>query len=257
MKIATFNVNSLRAHVQNFLDWLNTAEPDVVLVQEVKATDDQFPHILFDSLGYNIKTFGQKSWNGVAVFSKYSIEEVVRGLPTYPSDENARMIECLIDGRIRLINCYMPNGDTVDSPKFQYKLEWMKKFTDYIANYYNDEIPTIIAGDYNVAIEDRDIWSPRAYDGVAISAPAARAIMNEWLQSGWQDAWRTLYPNDIGYTWIGYRGDSLAKGNGLRLDYFLLNAAAKPLLKDCIIDMSPRRAPSPSDHAPLILEIKD
>lgn len=256
MKIATFNINSIRAHAQNFLDFLNSAKPDAVLLQETKAMDDQFPHILFDHSGYNVKTFGQKSWNGVAVLSKPSIEDFTRGLPTYPSDESARMTECIIDGRLRIINTYMPNGEAEDSPKFPYKIEWMKKFTEHIASLLDDELPTIITGDFNVAIEDKDVWDPKAYEGSSISAPAARRIMREWLDAGWVDAWRKLRgENEIGYTWIGYRGGSLEKGHGLRLDYFLLNKAAAPLAKSIEIDLAPRKAPGASDHAPLILTI--
>lgn len=257
MRIATFNVNSIRARAQNFLDWVQSARPDVIALQELKAMDDQFPHILFEHLGYNIKTFGQKSYNGVAIMSRLSLEDAARGLPTFQSDPNARMIECILDGRIRLINTYMPNGESEDSPKFPYKIEWMKHFSDYIAPLLDDETPTIITGDFNVAIKDLDVWDPVAYRGSSISAPAARKIMQEWLDAGWTDAWRELRGADeIGYTWIGYRGGSLDKGNGLRLDYFLANRAARKMLKNIEIDMTPRNAPAASDHAPLILELK-
>ncbi|MDR0449366.1 MAG: exodeoxyribonuclease III [Rickettsiales bacterium] len=257
MKIATFNINSIRAHAQNFLDFLAAAKPDVVLLQETKATDEQFPHILFDHLGYNVKTFGQKSWNGVAVLAKPSIEDFSRGLPTLPHAADARMAECVVDGRVRVVNAYMPNGEAEDSPKFPYKIEWMKKFTEHIAPLLDDELPTILAGDFNVAIQDIDVWNPKAYEGSSISAPAARRIMQEWLDSGWTDAWREIHGKDkVGYTWIGYRGGSLEKGHGLRLDYFLLNKAARHMAKNIEIDLAPRRAAGASDHAPLVLDIK-
>ena len=189
MKILTININSIRAHAESFMDILRSGEYDTVLVQELKVETANFPHMLFDEFGYNVKVFGQKSWNGVATFSKYSIEDVTMGMPNY-ADVNARFLECVVDGRVRLINTYMPNGDTVESPKFPYKLEWMRAFTNYISQYLDSPEPVIIAGDFNVAIEDRDIWKPKNYEGIAISAPAARAIMNEWLDSGWTDAWR-------------------------------------------------------------------
>ncbi len=256
MKILTLNINSIRAHAESFIDILKAGEYDTILVQELKVENQAFPHNLFDEYGYNVKVFGQKSWNGVAIFSKFSIEDVVRGMPNFP-DVNARFIECVIDGRVRVINVYMPNGDTVTSPKFPYKLEWMRAFTDYISQYINSPEPVIIAGDFNVAIEDRDVWKPSNYEGIAISAPEARAIMRAWIDAGWVDAWRTLHPDTVDYTWYGYRGgDTIGKKQGLRLDYFLCNKTAMQMLKNCEIDMNPRLAPKPTDHTGLMLELK-
>ena len=256
MKILTLNINSIRAHAQSFIDILRGGEYDVIMVQEIKVEDAAFPHNLFDDYGYNIKVFGQKTYNGVAIFSRFSIEDVVRGLPTY-SDVNARMIECVIDGRVRLINVYMPNGDTIDSPKFPYKLDWMRGFTDYISSYLNSEEPVIIGGDFNVALTDRDVWNPKNYQGIAIAAPAAREIMQSWIDAGWVDAWRKLHPDDVGYTWYGYRGrDTVGNGQGLRLDYFLCNHAAEKMFADCEIDMSPRLAQKATDHCGLMIKLK-
>lgn len=256
MKILTININSIRAHAESFIDLLRGGEYDVVLVQELKVEDAQFPYNLFDDYGYNIKVFGQKSWNGVAVFSKFSIEDVTRGLPGYP-DTAARYLECVIDGRVRVINVYMPNGDTVDSPKFPYKLEWMNAFTRHIAQYENSSEPVVVAGDYNVALEDRDVWKPANYVGIAIAAPAARAIMRDWLATGWTDVWRALHPDDVGFTWYGYRGrDTVGNKQGLRLDYFMANRAAMDLVKWCEIDMNPRLAAKPTDHCGLALGLK-
>ena len=256
MKILTININSIRAHVESFLDILRKGEYDTIMVQEIKVENANFPHMLFDEFGYNIKVFGQKSWNGVAVISKDSIEDVTTGLPTYP-DTHARFLECVVDGRVRLINVYMPNGDTVDSLKFPYKLDWMRAFTDYIAQYLDSPEPVVIGGDFNVAIEDRDIWKPKNYEGIAISAPAARDIMNKWLDAGWVDAWRMLHPNDVDYTWYGYRGrDTVGNRQGLRLDYFLCNRTAAQMIKNCEIDIEPRLAEKPTDHCGLMLELK-
>lgn len=255
MKILTININSIRAHVESFMDILRAGEYDTILVQELKVENANFPFMLFDEFGYNIKIFGQKSWNGVAVFSKFSIEDVTFGLPNY-ADPNSRVIECVIDGRVRVINTYMPNGDNVESPKFAYKLEWMRAFTDYIAQYLNSPEPVIIGGDYNVAITDRDIWNPKNYIGSSISAPAARDIMQEWLDAGWTDAWRKLHPDTIDYTWYGYRGrDTVGNKQGLRLDYFLCNKTATKMIKNCEIDLCPRTAEKPTDHCGLMLEL--
>ena len=258
MKILTVNINSIRAHIGGFLAILESREYDVIAVQELKCEDAAFPHILFDSLGYNIKVHGQKSYNGVAVFSRLSVEDAVRGMPDY-ADPNARFIECLIDGRIRLINVYMPNGETVDSLKFAYKIEWMKKFDEYIYRWVASEEPVVICGDFNVAIEDRDVWNPKAYEGSSISAPAARKIMLEWMgqNAPWTDEYRHFHPDEIGYTWFGYRGaNAVENSRGLRLDYFMTNKAAAKLVKDCRIDMRPRLADKPTDHAGLALELE-
>ncbi|MDR1207596.1 MAG: exodeoxyribonuclease III [Rickettsiales bacterium] len=255
MKILSININSIRAHAESFIKVLTARAPDVVLVQETKVEDHAFPHVLFEHLGYNVKTFGQKSWNGVAVFSKASIEDVVKGLSGH-SDPAARMLECVIDGRIRIINVYMPNGEATDSPKFPPKIEWMNHFTRHIEPLLHSEEPVIIGGDFNVAIEDRDVWNPTAYIGSSISAPAARDIMRKWLDAGWIDCYRKYHPTqEKPWTWIGYRGGSLGKDNGLRLDYFLANNAAEKLIKGCDIDMMPRTEDKPTDHCGLVLEI--
>ena len=254
MKILTLNINSIRAHIESFLDILKSGEYDTILVQELKVETGVFPHNIFDEYGYNIKVFGQKSWNGVATFSKLSLEDTVRGMPNYP-DPNARFLETVIDGRIRIINVYMPNGDNQESPKFQYKLEWMRAFTDYISQYLDSEEAVIIGGDFNVAIEDRDVCNPKNYIGSSISAPAAREIMQSWLDAGWMDVWRNTHPSDIGYTWFSYRQNSLEHNNGLRLDYFLANHMAQKMISACEIDTSPRMASKSTDHCGLMLKI--
>ncbi len=257
MKILTLNINSIRAHIESFMDILRRNEYDTILVQELKVENANFPYNLLDEYGYNIKVFGQKSWNGVATFSKHSIEDVIMGMPNYP-DINARFLESVINGHLRVINVYMPNGDCIESPKFPYKLDWMRKFTQYISQYIDSEEPVIIGGDYNVAIEDRDIWNPKNYIGSSISAPDARDIMKQWLDMGWIDAWRELHPDTNEYTWYGYRGrDTVGNNQGLRLDYFLCNKRAAKMIKNCEIDKNPRLADKPTDHCGLVLEIKD
>ena len=152
----------------------------------------------------------------------------------------------------------MPNGDCIESPKFPYKLDWMRAFTQYISRYIDSEEPVIIGGDYNVAIEDRDIWNPKNYIGSSISAPDARDIMKQWLDMGWIDAWRELHPDTNEYTWYGYRGrDTVGNNQGLRLDYFLCNKRAAKMIKNCEIDKNPRLADKPTDHCGLMLELKD
>ena len=248
MKILTLNINSIRAHIESFIDILRGGEYDTILVQELKVETAGFPHNLFEEYGYNVKVFGPKSWNGGATFSKFSIEDTIRGMPNF-SDVNARFLETVIDGRVRIINVYMPNGESEDSPKFQYKLQWMRAFTEYISQYIDSEEPVIIGGDFNVAIMDRDVWNPKNYIGSSISAPAARAIMTEWMDAGWVDAWRKFHPDEIDYTWYGYRGrDTVGNKQGLRLDYFLANRVAAKMIRACEIDTAPRMAHKSTDH---------
>ncbi len=255
MKILSLNINSVRARAELLIKILKSGEYDTILLQELKVETAGFPFILFEEYGYNIKVLGQKSWNGVAVFSKHSIEDVQMNIPNY-NDVNARYIECVNDGKYRIINTYMPNGESIDSPKFPYKIEWMKHFTKHIEQYLNSEEAVIIAGDFNVSIRDEDIWNPKNYIGSSISAPAAREIMQQWLDAGWLDTWRHFHPLDTGYTWYGYRGgDTVGKNQGLRLDYFMLNKSAQKLVKKCEIDMEPRLCEKPSDHCGLFLEI--
>jgi exodeoxyribonuclease-3 len=255
VKLLTLNINSIRARIDSFLKIAESGEYDTILLQELKVEEHIFPHIVFEHLGYNIKTYGQKSWNGVAIFSKYSIEDTIRGLPGY-TDQNARMIECVIDGRIRVINVYMPNGESIDSPKFPYKIEWMQYFTKYIMPLLNSEEPILIGGDFNVAIEDRDMWNPKLYEGSSMSAPDARAIMKSWLDAGWQDCYRKFNPDtENAWTWIDYRKNSLEKNHGLRLDYWLANYAAQKLVSYCDIDKRPRLHKKPTDHCGLFLKL--
>lgn len=255
MKILTLNINSIRAHIESFMDILRSNEYDTILVQELKVETANFPYMLFDEFGYNIKVFGQKSWNGVATFSKNSIEDTTLGMPNF-ADTNARFLETVIDGKVRIINVYMPNGEAIDSPKFPYKLEWMRAFTNYIAQHLNSPEAVIIGGDFNVAIQDRDIWNVKNYIGSSISAPDARAIMQTWLDAGWTDVWRHFHPTDIDYTWYGYRGrDTVGNRQGLRLDYFLANKTALNMIKNCEIDINPRLAEKPTDHCGLMLTL--
>ena len=254
MKILTVNINSIRAHAESFIKILESNEYDTILVQELKVETAGFPHNIFEEYGYNIKVFGQKSWNGVATFSKFSIEDTIRGIPGY-TDINARFLETMIDGRIRVINVYMPNGESETSPKFEYKIDWMRAFGKYIQQYLSSPEAVIIGGDFNVAIADQDIWKPENYVGSSISAPAAREIMQEWLNAGWVDVWRAMHPEEIDYTWYGYRRDTVGNNQGLRLDYFLANHAAAKIIKTCEIDKEPRMANKPTDHCGLMIKI--
>ena len=257
MIIATFNVNSVRAHLENILNWIDKEQPDVILMQEIKCQNEQFPYEYFEDKGYNIKIYGQKSYNGVAILSRYSIEDVITGLPTYQEDTSARYIEALIDGRIRIASVYAPNGNPVPSMKFDYKLLWMQKFEEYVKTLLLNKEPLIIGGDFNVALTDMDIYNPKAFVDDAIAQPESRNAMNSLFATGLHNTYRLLYPNkEKSYTYYGYRGGCYQKGYGILLDYFLINDEAKNLLKDIGITTFPRGEDKPSDHTPLWIEIK-
>ena len=257
MIIATFNVNSVRAHIQNILDWIDEFSPDVILMQEIKCETDVFPYMEFEDKGYNVKAFGQKSYNGVAILSRFSIEDVTTGLPTFPSDTSARYIEAVIDGHIRIASVYAPNGNPVPSEKFEYKKEWMENFIEHIKSLMNNDEELIIGGDFNVALTDREIYNPKAFEDDAITQPESREGMKKLFDLGLIDSYRIFNPdNDKAYSYFGYRGGCFQKGYGILLDYFLINEKAKSIITNAGIDTSPRGREKPSDHTPLWIEVK-
>lgn len=258
MKIATFNINSVRARLDNFVNWLKDTQPDVVLLQEIKCMDEVFPRNEIELLGYNIETHGQKSYNGVAIISKHSIEDVVKGLPSFEEDEQARYIEAVIGGKIRICNIYAPNGNPIDTPKFPYKIKWHQKLNEHIGEVLKYDEPLIVTGDYNVAVTDREVYNPKAYAKDAITQPESRLEFNNLKALGFTDAYRTFHDDvDDAYSYWGYRGGCWPKGYGILLDYFLLNKKAMDLLVDCDIDKEPRSKEKPSDHTPVVLELKE
>ena len=257
MKIATFNVNSVRAHLENILNWIDDFSPDVILMQEIKCQTEMFPYEFFEDKGYNIKVYGQKSYNGVAILSKYYIEDVKCGLPTFTDDMNARYIEAVIDGRVKVASIYAPNGNPVPSEKFDYKLKWMDCFCEYVKQLQKQNEPLILGGDFNVALSDKEIYNPKAFVDDAIAQPESRAGMQKLFDLGLFDSYRLFHQNnDKAYTYFGYRGNCFTKGYGILLDYFLINDKAKDLIIDAGIDLTPRGQTQPSDHTPLWIEIE-
>ncbi len=257
MIIATFNVNSVRAHLPNILDWIKEFSPDVILMQEIKCETNVFPYMEFEDIGYNVKVFGQKSYNGVAILSRYSIEDVTVGLPTFTEDSQSRYIEAIIDGHIRVASVYAPNGNPVPSDKFEYKKEWMKRFNQHVQTLLKNDEGLIIGGDFNVALTDREIYNPKAFIDDAITQPESRQGMKELFNLGLSDCYRIFNPdNNKAYTYFGYRGGCFQKGYGILLDYFLVNNKAKDIIINAGIDLNPRSKEKPSDHTPLWIEIK-
>lgn len=253
MKIATFNVNSIKARLPRILEWLKDASPDVALLQETKTVDDAFPALEIEELGYNIATHGQKTYNGVAILSKHRIEDVVRGLPG-SDDDQARYIEATVDG-LRVASIYLPNGNPTDSDKFAYKLSWMDRLTVHVRDtLLPSEQPFVLGGDYNVIPTDLDVYDPKAWADDALFRPEVRARFRALVHLGLTEAWRALHA-ESGYTFWDYQGGRWSRDEGLRIDHILLSPRAADRLEACEIDKAPRAKDKASDHTPVWCQI--
>ncbi len=256
MKIATFNVNSIKARLPRVHEWLKEAAPDVALLQEIKCTDEAFPSLEIEALGYNIAAHGQKTYNGVAVISKRPIEDVRRGLPGDRSDEQARYIEATV-GDLRIASIYLPNGNPIDSDKYPYKLAWMDRLIRHIRDrLLPTEQPFVLGGDYNVIPADLDVYDPKAWADDALFRQETRSKFRALLYLGLTEAWRALHA-ESGYTFWDYQGGRWSRDEGLRIDHFLLSPGAADRLEACEIDRGPRGKDKASDHTPVWCEIRE
>ncbi len=256
MKIATFNVNSVNARLPRLLEWLDDAKPDVVLLQEIKCIDDNFPALEIKKLGYNIATHGQKSYNGVAILSHFEISDIKRGLHGDEEDIQARYIEATING-LRIASIYLPNGNPVDTDQFAYKLSWMDRLINHVrVNLLPLEMPIILGGDYNIVPDDRDIFDADGWADDALCRPESRQRFYSLLNLGLTEAWRAMHPNAAHkYSYWDYVKGRWQKDDGLRIDHFLLSPQAADRLISCDIDKSPRGCEKASDHTPVICQI--
>jgi exodeoxyribonuclease-3 len=259
MKIASFNVNSLKARITNLKDWLKDADPDVVCLQETKSTDETFPRGELEDLGYNLAIHGQKTYNGVAILSKHPLEDVTMGLPEGDGDDHARYIEAVIpagDTVLRVASIYLPNGNPVGTEKFAYKLAWMDRLKSHAANLLLHEEPLVLAGDYNVIPAPEDVYDPKAWEDDALYRPESRAKLREIVNLGFTDAFRACHTEPHRYTFWDYQAGRWQKGQGIRIDHLLLSPQAADRLKACDIDMDPRGREKPSDHTPIWAELE-
>ncbi len=256
MKIATFNVNSVKARLPRLLEWLKDATPDVVLLQETKVVDDAFPALEIEDLGYNTAVHGQKTYNGVAILSKQPIEDVNRGLPGDESDEQARYIEGFTGG-IRVASIYLPNGNPVASDKFPYKLAWFDRLIDYARELLTYEESVVLGGDYNVCPTDDDVYDPAGWAEDALCRAESRAKFRELVYLGFTDAFRVFRKGPGFYTFWDYQAGAWAKDHGLRIDHHLLSPQAADRLKACEIDRTARAKEKASDHTPIVVELAD
>ena len=257
MKIATFNVNNVNKRLVNLLDWLGTARPDVACLQELKATDSEFPESAFAEAGYSAVWRGQKSWNGVAILAR-GIEPIVTHtkLPGDPSDTQGRYIEAAVGG-VLIASLYAPNGNPQPGPKFTYKLAWMERLVAHAAVLYEVDAQVVLAGDYNVVPTESDIYPTKSYTQNALVQPAPRALFQRLLDQGWIDAVRTLHPDAPMYTFWDYKRNRWSRDAGLRIDHLLLNREAAKRLVDAGVDREVRGLENASDHAPAWVVLSD
>ena len=259
MKIATFNINGIRARIGPLTDWLSEARPDVAVLQEIKTVDDGFPAAHFEDMGYRVETHGQKSFNGVAILSRLPLSDVTRGLPGDDGDDQARFIAATVEGPrpVRILGLYLPNGNPAPGPKFDYKLAWLGRMRAHGRELLAAGVPAVLAGDWNVVPEPRDIYPTRSYDDNALVQPAPRAIYARILADGWTDALRHLHPEATLYSFWDYRRNRWPRDAGMRLDHLLLSPAALPRLAAAGIDREMRGREDASDHAPTWIELGD
>ena len=258
MKIATWNVNSIRARLEPALAWLNQAKPDVVCLQEIKCQDEVFPREPFESLGYNCAVHGQKSYNGVAILSKYPLEDVTPRLPGGEGDDHSRYLEAVVSGAkgvVRVASIYAPNGNPVESPKFDYKLAWLERLNRHAANLLAAEEPVVLMGDYNIIPQDKDAHNPKGWIKDALFQPQSKAALRRIENLGYADAFRMLHPEGGHYTFWDFFG-SWERDNGIRIDHILLSPQAADRLMACEIDRHVRGdSEKPSDHVPIWCEL--
>jgi exodeoxyribonuclease-3 len=258
VRIATWNVNSIKARLPNVLEWLAEARPDVVLLQEIKTVDEQFPRLEIEDLGYNVAVAGQKTYNGVAILSKLPIEVEHRALPGDPHDEQARYIEAFTGdakGGIRVASLYVPNGNPTGTDKFTYKLKWLERLHRHVRALLKTEEAFVLGGDYNVAIEDIDVYDPEGWAADALCHPDSRAALRKVLHLGLTDVFRALHPEAGRYTWWDYRAGAWQRDEGLRIDYLFLSPQAADRLVASGIDKGPRGQEKASDHTPVWCEL--
>ncbi len=266
MKIATFNINGIKARINALPEWLDDAQPDVVVLQEIKSVDEAFPRELFEDRGYNVETHGQKSFNGVAILSKLPLEDVRRGLPGDDSDEQARWIEATVVGKqaIRICGLYLPNGNPVElnadgtpveGGKYAYKLAWMERMRARAQALLDEEMPALMAGDYNIIPQAEDAKKPEAWLEDALHRPESRAAFQRIVNLGFTEAFRARHQGPGHYSVGDYQAGAWQRNNGIRIDHFLLSPQAADLMLDCQIDKDVRGRDKPSDHVPVWVEL--
>ena len=257
MKLATFNINGIKARIDALPAWLASANPDAVCLQEIKSVDEGFPRELFEGMGYRVETHGQKGFNGVAILSKLPLEDVTRGLPGDPNDDQARWIEAVVIGTkaVRLCGLYLPNGNPAPGPKYDYKLAWMARMEARARALLALEEPFVMAGDYNVIPQAEDAAKPLAWLEDALFLPQTRDAYRRILNLGFTEAFHTRHPEPGHYSFWDYQAGAWERNNGIRIDHLLLSPQAADLLRDVQIDKEIRAGEKPSDHVPVWINL--
>lgn len=249
LKIAGWNVNSLRVRLPQVIDWLEMASPDVLVLQETKVIDEQFPKEELEAAGYEIAFSGQKTYNGVAILSRKPMTDVSIGMPNY-DDEAKRVIAATVDG-VRILNLYVPNGASVDSEKYQYKLSWLAALQDYVASVLKQTDKLVILGDFNIAPKDEDVHDPEAWGGQVLVSDAERTALKRLQELGLKDSFRLFEQAEKSFSWWDYRAAGFRRNRGLRIDLVLSSLAMADKCTGSGIDKEPRKWERPSDHAPI------
>lgn len=258
MKIATFNINGIKARIEALPEWLSEARPDVALLQEIKSVDEAFPREIFEEMGYAVETHGQKSFNGVAILSRLPLEDIERGLPGDETDDQARYIEATVVGErdaLRLCGLYLPNGNPAPGPKFDYKLAWMERLRTRANDLLAQEIPFVMAGDYNIIPQAEDAAQPDSWREDALFRLESRGAFRRLKNLGLTDAFRSRHPEPGHYSFWDYQAGAWNRNNGIRIDHLLLSPRAADMLTDAGIDKEIRGREKPSDHVPVWIEI--
>ena len=252
MKIATWNVNSLRVRLEHVTDWLKQAEPDVLGLQETKVTDDLFPADAFENLGYKVVYSGQPTYNGVAMVSRLTPADVVVDLDGF--DDPARRVLGATYGGVRVLNLYVPNGQSVGSEKYDYKLAWLAALETTLRRDLQRHTHVVAVGDFNIAPDDRDVHDPVLWEGKILCSDRERAALGDILKTGFVDTFRLFEQDEKNFSWWDYRAGGFRRNNGMRIDLILASTAMSAACTGCSIDVAPRRLQRPSDHTPVVAE---
>jgi exodeoxyribonuclease-3 len=254
MKLATWNVNSVRARLPRLLDWLETRAPDLVCLQEIKCLDEQFPREPIEDLGYHVETYGQKTYNGVAILSKRRPLEVRRGFPGEGDGAQARLMTATIEDLV-VANVYVVNGESVGSAKYAFKMEWMQRLASFARSLLDPAEKIVMAGDFNVTFDDRDVYDPQEWREKILCSSGERAALAKVMEPGLIDAFRRFHDEGGHYTWWDFRTRGFQRNQGLRIDHLLMNERALAATRAVDVDREARGGEKPSDHAPVIAEI--
>lgn len=259
MKICSWNINSINARKLLLADWIKQNSPDIMLLQEIKCLEHNFPKEEIEELGYNVAICGQKSFNGVAILSKYPFDEVLTTFPEVPLSDQARYIEAVISTKtcaIRVASVYVPNGQTLDSDKYQYKIKFLEAFSSHMERLLKFDEIQVIGGDFNVARQEIDTYSAEATQDTVLFSPKMRELLNGIINLGWHDLFRSKHPHDPQYSWWDYRGGAWRGNKGMRIDYLLGSPEALDVLESVEIDQDERAKARPSDHVPVTCSLK-